>query len=255
MKKRLSFQLLFLLFGSAIMTFVIVSGKKSIHNICPNAIICFGILKGNIITLSLGLTSLGIFLGILFMIVAMYWGRVFCGYVCPLGTIQELIFRVFHKRKNRQIPYFVERKLSKIKYWLMGISIVLVGSGFAWISINLCPIYALSRIPSLAPLGLFTLAVILIGGLFLERLWCRFLCPYAALLNIAQALGGLFGIKRKKIRRNLERCADCGVCSVNCPMNIDILGDEYVNALDCIHCQRCIEKCPKIGTITEEKEH
>ncbi|MCK9556810.1 MAG: 4Fe-4S binding protein [Candidatus Cloacimonetes bacterium] len=254
MSKRNLIQTLFLVLTSAFLTSVIVLGKNSIHSICPYAVICFGMLKGNLLTLSLGLASVGIFFGILFMILAMFWGRVFCSYVCPLGTIQELLYRITHKKRLRQIPLFAERKLNKIKYFVLGISIILVICGFAWLYIKLCPFYSLSLLPRLVYLGLFTILVIVIGGVFLERFWCRFLCPYAALLIVSQILGGLFGIKRKKIRRNMECCTDCGICNLNCPMNLDILCDEYVESIDCIMCDRCAEKCPKHGTITKERE-
>ncbi|NLN35398.1 MAG: 4Fe-4S binding protein [Candidatus Cloacimonetes bacterium] len=254
MSKRNIFQAFFLVVALAILTFVITVGKASIHNICPYAIVCFGILKGNILILSLGLASLGIFLGILLMVMSMFWGRVFCAYVCPIGTFQELLFMFSHRRKRRQIPYYAEHKLCKIKYWILGINFVLVVSGFAWIYINFCPIYALSRLPALAPLGIITIMIIVIGGVFMERFWCGFLCPYAALLNIAQVLGALFGIRRRKIRRNLERCTDCGICSLYCPMNINVNRDEYVESVECIMCGRCAKKCPKTGTITIERE-
>jgi polyferredoxin len=255
MKKRLLYQILFFLLSIGILGFVVLAGKKSIHNICPYAIVCFGALKGNLLTLGLGIAALGGFLGILFMVVAMFWGRVFCGFICPLGSAQEFLYSLKRRRKKRtQIPYFAERKLSKLKYWVLGITMILVVTGFSWIYINFCPIYALSRLPALALGGLLTVVAIVISGMFLERFWCRFLCPYAALLNISQALGTLFGIKRIKVRRNLERCIDCGICSINCPMNLDILSEEFVSSSDCIHCMRCSEKCPKSGTICKGRE-
>jgi polyferredoxin len=254
MKKRPLIQLVFLIFSLGILTFVIVIGKKSIHNLCPYALVCFGAMKGNLWNLSLGLASLGIFLGIIFMIAAMFWGRIFCGYVCPLGTIQELIYCLRRKRKTGQIPYFAERKLRKIKYGILALTVILALMGLGWLYINFCPIYALSRLPALAFFGLGVLAIILLGGFYLERFWCRFLCPYAALLNISEGLGSLFGISRSKVQRNLERCVDCGICCQSCPMNIDILEDEYVHSPDCIHCLRCSQKCPKPDTICIKKE-
>jgi ferredoxin len=73
-------------------------------------------------------------------------------------------------------------------------------------------------------------------------------------MNIFQWLGDTVGIQRKKIRRNLERCTDCGLCSLNCPMNINIAENEFVQDRNCIHCGLCAESCPKPGTYTEERE-
>jgi len=253
LKQRNLIQALFLFVASGIMAMVVIGGQKAIHNACPYALICFGALKGNLLSLSLGIASLGILLGILFMLISMFWGRIFCGYICPLGTIQDAVFALRGKKARKQIPLMYERKLILGKYWVLGITFILVVSGLAWISINLCPIYSFSRMPSLG-LGLvISILLIPIAGFFVNRLWCRYICPYAALLNLAQKLGELLGISRKKIHRNLERCIDCGICNRDCPMNLDILENEYVQSPDCIHCLRCTQNCPKPGTITKKR--
>lgn len=145
--------------------------------------------------------------------------------------------------------WLVERKLARFKYFVLALNILLVVAGLTWVFIPFCPIYGISRLPSLALGGLAVFVLILVVGFFVERLWCRYLCPYAALLNLAQGLGKLFGIKRTMVLRNLERCIDCGICSANCPMNLDITSSEYVDDPNCIHCLRCSQKCPKPGTI------
>ncbi|MFA7025744.1 MAG: 4Fe-4S binding protein [Candidatus Cloacimonadaceae bacterium] len=253
MKKRHLIQAIVFLLSLGILSFVILIGKKSIHNICPYALICFGLLKGNIFSLTLQVAGLGIVLGLVFMVISLFWGRIFCGYICPLGTFQEGLYALFGKKAARQIPYFYERRFSKLKYWILTGTIILVITGLSWIYINFCPFYALSRLPSLAIGGLITFVIIIIGSILLPRFWCRFLCPYAALLNLSQKLGELFGIPRRKIQRNLERCTDCGLCARNCPMNLDILAEEYVQSLDCIHCLKCLAACPKPGTISEQR--
>jgi NAD-dependent dihydropyrimidine dehydrogenase PreA subunit len=184
----------------------------------------------------------------------MFQGRIFCGYICPLGTLQELVFAV-RRRRSKQIPFMYERKLAKFKYILLPLNIILVLLGLSWLYINFCPIYGLSRLPSLAVGGLIIFILIMVGGIFVERLWCRYLCPYAALLNLAQGLGKLLGTKRRMIYRNLERCIDCELCSRNCPMNLDILASEYVQDHNCIHCLRCTVKCPKPGTVCRGKRY
>lgn len=246
-------QAVFLLLSLGILSLVIINGKTTIHNLCPYAVICFGFLKGNLINFSVGIAALGVFLGIAFMVFSMFQGRIFCGYICPLGTLQELVYAV-RRRRSKQIPFMYERKLAKFKYILLPLNIIIVILGLSWLYINFCPIYGLSRLPSLAVGGLIIFILIMVGGIFVERLWCRYLCPYAALLNLAQGLGKLLGTKRRMIYRNLERCIDCELCSRNCPMNLDILASEYVQDHNCIHCLRCTVKCPKPGTVCRGKE-
>ncbi|HOA28485.1 MAG TPA: 4Fe-4S binding protein [Candidatus Cloacimonadota bacterium] len=228
---------------------VIIEGRQSIHNFCPYAVVCFGFLKGNLLFFSIGVAALGILIGMSFMILSMFFGRVFCGYICPLGTLQELLFALRSKKRGKRMNWLVERKLARFKYFVLALNILLVVAGLTWVFIPFCPIYGISRLPSLALGGLAVFVLILVVGFFVERLWCRYLCPYAALLNLAQGLGKLFGIKRTMVLRNLERCIDCGICSANCPMNLDITSSEYVDDPNCIHCLRCSQKCPKPGTI------
>jgi polyferredoxin len=254
-QRRLLSQLIFFALSMGILALVIITGNKAIHNACPFALICFGFLRGSLYNFTVLASVSGIVLGTVFKILALFRGRVFCGFICPLGTMQEALFALRGKKRRKRVSFFYERRFARLKYLVLALCIALVSSGLAWLYINFCPIFALSRIPALAWGGLIVLTLILLSGIYLERFWCRYLCPYAALLNMAQALGKLFGIKRTKVLRNLERCIDCGICSVNCPMNIDLLASEYVESCECIHCLRCATKCPKKGTISCEKEN
>jgi polyferredoxin len=253
---RLLSQIVFFTISMAILGFVIIAGKKAIHTICPYAIVCFGLSGGSILNFTLSAFFLGIVLGLLFLIASMWWGRFFCAWVCPLGSVQEAIFALRSKkyRSRHRISYFYENKFSKAKYVILILTIVLVLVGASYVYIQYCPFFALAQLPHLAWGGILFLLGILLMGLVVERFWCRYLCPYAALLNIFQALGKLFGIPRRKIHRNLERCIDCGHCMLYCPMNIDLSQDEKVESPNCIMCLLCTEKCPKSGTIDCQKD-
>ncbi len=245
------------LIASAIVLGLIITGYKSaIHAICPYASVCFGLSPQGFFQVCLGAFWITAIIGVLFLFHSLIYGRVFCGYLCPLGTIQEALysFRTMKYKKAHKLPYFYEKRLAKLKYVVLIFTMALAIAGMAFVFIRFCPIYALSQLPSLALPGLFVFILIFTLGLFIERVWCRFLCPYAGLLNLFQLLGSAAGIRRRKIRRNLERCIDCGVCDINCPMNLYITENEYVQEVDCIHCNECAKCCPKPGTICCEKE-
>lgn len=253
---RLLFQIFFLLLGFGILALVIITGTKAIHSACPYAAICFGLNPAQFLRLSMQLFASGIVLGLLILISNLFIGRKFCSYICPLGTIQEGLFQ-FRSRRYRlkkKVPLYLERKLGKLRYLILAATLILAGTGLAYYYIQLCPIYGLSRLPALAIGALIVIGISLLGAFFTERFWCRFLCPFAALMNISQAAGKLFGIKRRLIRRNLERCNDCGACCLYCPMNINLLEEEYVTNPNCIGCGMCAEKCPRPGTINECRE-
>jgi polyferredoxin len=253
---RLLVQLFGLILGAGFLVLMIIGYPYAMHAFCPFATICFGLNKGVIMGSILAIFGLTVAISIGILIHSMFFGRQFCGYLCPLGTWQEAIFSLRgrkYRTKNR-IPIYHERRLSKLKYIVLVLTALLSVLGIAYFFIVLCPLYALSLLPRQAIPGLAVFLLISIGAAFVERLWCRWLCPYAALLNTFEGIGAVFGLRRSKIHRNLERCVDCGCCSLYCPMNINLLENEYVQSPDCIHCLMCAKKCPKSGTICCEKE-
>lgn len=255
--KRHVAQALFLLFFILWLGGMVFAAKSSIHALCLYATVCFGFGKAGIFTAAAGIFGITILMSLLVLVITIFRGREFCAYVCPLGTLQEAVFslRSAQYRKKQTLSYIYENKFNKLKYFILIITSVLSIASLGYIYIRLCPIYAISLFPRLAYPGLAVLLLlIMVPAIFMNRFWCRYLCPYAALMNAFQGLGKLFGIKRKKIMRNLERCVDCGICTSCCPMNIDIATEEYVHSPECIHCYLCACKCPKPGTICCKKE-
>ncbi|MEN6444565.1 MAG: 4Fe-4S binding protein [Candidatus Cloacimonas sp.] len=252
-KIRSLIQLVFLLLAVAFFIGIIYWGLPyTIHHICPYAIVCFGVSNRFVKTVF----ALTIAFSFLILVLSIFYGRIFCGWICPLGTIQELLFMLNYKKKKRrkQIPLYLERHFAKFKYIVLALTVILSLLGFNYLFIHSCPIFALSILPSIAISGLIVVLVILVGGIFWERFWCRFLCPYAALLNLFQMLSKMLHLPRLMMHRNLERCNDCGICSQNCPMNINLTQTEFVDNPNCILCFRCAQKCPKPDTIRWEKE-
>jgi polyferredoxin len=184
----------------------------------------------------------------------MFIGRKFCGYICPIGTLQEVLFSLRSKkyRRLKRVPFFYEYKFRKLIYIIMGLTVVLVLIGKSPLYMLFCPVQTIGIIPNIFITGILIWLIIIIGSLFTERFWCRYLCPMAALMNLFQMLSKLFGFKRLMIKRNLEKCVDCCNCIKNCPMNIDLQQSEYIIDLNCIHCMKCAASCPKPNTINEE---
>jgi polyferredoxin len=191
---------------------------------------------GSNLVLALGLI-VGVILG----------GGAFCGWICPLGALQDLLRWISRKLRLPQVR--VPDRLHRI----LGYGRYLVLAGILWATISTARLWFTDYDPYRALFSLdwlfefdwahqwrAYLAVIgvLVGGLFIPRLWCRYLCPLGAIVSLL----GNFSILR--IRRSETACKGCGVCKRPCPVNIDVANADPVISSNCIGCLECLEVCP-----------
>ncbi|MBE7086178.1 MAG: 4Fe-4S binding protein [Clostridiales bacterium] len=175
-------------------------------------------------------------------------GRTICGFLCPIGLGQDLLYKIkTPKLKKNKVTY----ALSYLKYVLLIALVVIVPLVFAVPGFCefICPAGTfeggfglLSNQANeglLAILGpLFTwkftvLVLVAVGGIFIFRIFCRFLCPLGALYGFFCRIA-MLGVKLDK-----NKCTDCGLCISVCKMDIKRVGDH-----ECIHCGACISVCP-----------
>ncbi len=228
-----------------------IVGDASLHAICP---------FGGVVTLY-NLFTLGTFIQkihassmillVIVLILTLAFGPVFCGWVCPLGSIQEwfgkLGRRIFKKRYNRLIPVIVHKYLKYFRYVVLTFVIfVTARSGYLMFA-NVDPYNALFTFwtDEIAIPALVVLAVTLMLSLAVERPWCKYACPYGALL-------GIFNKFRVfKIKRNPVTCISCSKCDKACPMLIEVSGKETISDQHCISCYECTSErsCPIPDTV------
>lgn len=256
-KKRRKFQIQ-ILFLHIIIYLLLIFGITGIaHQYCPMATVCFGCLN---VGQSLGnwMFPGAIILGIVIFVLTMFIGRQFCGLICPFGTIQDLVFTLNKKAKNRHykelIPLKLHNVLKWIKYVILLWMVVTAFLGLNYLYMPACPVMSLGHIQSITIFGVISLAIIFIGGLCIERIWCLYFCPYGALLNISQWIGKILHIPRRKIKWSKDCCIDCFLCNDYCPMRIDVQKSDKVEDVECIHCKRCALCCPGLKIKEKEKE-
>ena len=180
-------------------------------------------------------------------------GRFICGFLCPFGFIQELLYKI--KTPKLKKSKFT-RILSYFKYvllvFLVGIVPVLYGlrnvplPGFCK---YVCPAGTIEgafgllsnkvnagELARLGPLFTWKFAIavsVIVGSVFIFRVFCRFLCPLGALYGFFNKFA-ILGIKLDK-----PSCIDCGLCISKCKMDIREVGDH-----ECINCGECVGVCP-----------
>jgi len=138
---------------------------------------------------------------------ALFWGRVFCSAVCPLGAIQELT-----TIKNWRIADHTEHLFGLFRYIWLGIGVFCVVVGLGFLVCKFDPFVGFFRHSGLYPVMMFGIAV-LIFGFFVGRPFCRFLCPYGALLGICGSLAA------RKVSITPGQCDQCKLCEHVCPYN------------------------------------
>ncbi len=183
------------------------------------------------------------------LLITLLFGTVFCGYLCPLGSVQEWLGalgkKLFPKRFNRAVPPVLDT-FSFIPRTAVFLVILFSVYGGITVSLDLLnPSFALAHIwtaavPAAAGFLLLTVSLL---SLIVYRPWCRWLCPYGLLLGL------LSRASLVKIRRNTAGCTGCRRCDRSCPMHIPVSQKQSISGIRCIQCSRCADSCPVPGAL------
>jgi polyferredoxin len=172
----------------------------------------------------------------------------FCGWICPVGfisNIAEKTGRAFHLLFR--LPAWVDIPLLSLKYLLLGFFcyLILWQMDMKQIELFLTSPYNMTAdvrmlVFFLRPstLSLAVMLFLLIISFFIRNFWCRYLCPYGALLGIL-AMASPFQVKRDP-----DICITCGKCEDICPASIKITQRSIIRTPECTGCTECISSCP-----------
>jgi polyferredoxin len=200
-------------------------------------------------TYTCALTELNVALLVSVVLLALVSKKSFCGWVCPLGTVQEWIGRLGGKVMGRRFrpPGGVDRSLMMLRYAVLVAVPVLTFTvwkfdlGFRAYD----PFYILFTWGGheTNAASIFVVIGVLAAAVFVPFLWCRYLCPLGATLDPFSRAGAL------RLRRNKKSCTDCGLCDKACPHAIPVSQLAEVTARNCTNCLECVEACPREGTL------
>lgn len=184
-------------------------------------------------------------------------GRFVCGFLCPFGLIQDLLFKIPFVKKIRRLPG--EKGLRWLRFVFLGIFVILLpmfviditGLGEPWFCKWLCPVGTLEGGIPLVLLNsamrgaagfLFRwkvaiLLLTLTSAIIIYRPFCRYICPLGAIYGLFNK----FSFYRFYVDQN--KCIECGICQKECRLDIPVWKNP--NSLDCIRCGDCKASCPE----------
>lgn len=185
--------------------------------------------------------------------IALLLRKGFCGWICPVGFVSNLIgkagnpIRLFH-----HMPAWIDYPLLCVKYVLLAFFFYVI----LW-QMDIGAVEAFMHAPYnkvvdakmllffLQPsrLTLQVMAILVLISLVVRNFWCRYLCPYGALL-------GLLGlVSPAQIKRKEALCVDCKHCDKACPASVLVSRKKTVRDAECIGCMECVEACPQKGCL------
>jgi polyferredoxin len=174
--------------------------------------------------------------------------KAFCSWLCPVGTVSEYLWKLGRKigRRSLVVPKWLDGSLRSLKYLLLAFFVWIV---FTMPAVDLGDFLAspfgivadvkmLNFFRYMGTVGMIVVLGLVVLSVLIQNFWCRFLCPYGALMGIVSALSPV------KIRRDADACIDCGKCNKACPSHLPVDSLVQIRSVECTGCMECIAVCP-----------
>ncbi len=184
-------------------------------------------------------------------------GRLLCGFICPFGLVQDLLYKIPVKKLT--VPKKLDKPLRWLKHLILLLFVLLLpvlavnkyGVGEPWFCKYICPAGTLQggvphllfneQLRRLAGVLFSVKMGILIGvaaaSVFISRFFCRYLCPLGAFYSLFNR----FALYQLSVDK--QKCTHCGKCDKVCPMALEV--KDNINCGECIRCGKCKAACPE----------
>lgn len=195
-----------------------------------------------------GIHPSGLFILIAIIAVGLLLKKAFCGWLCPIGTLSEALWMAGQNLfgRNLSLSRWIDYPLRSLKYlllayflwsiWQMDISSL---RHFIYSPYNkVADIKMYLFFADITSFALWTILILTALSVLIKNFWCRYLCPYGALL------GALSWLSPLKVTRNAATCIDCELCTKACPSAIKVHDVSRVWSDECMSCYQCIDVCP-----------
>ena len=188
------------------------------------------------------------FLFLAFVLMSLLLKKAFCAWLCPVGTLSEALWKLGRRffGRNLHLPRWADIPLRGLKYLLLGFFLFVIGamSAEALQSFMFTPyglvadVKMLNFFREIGLTGLVVLGLLVLLSMLIQNFWCRYLCPYGALMGLVSLLSPV------KIRRDPEACIDCGKCAKVCPASLPVDSLVQIRSAECSACMVCVAVCP-----------
>lgn len=188
-----------------------------------------------------------------FLVMSFLFRKAFCSWLCPVGTISEWLWKLGRDTFKRNFfpPRWLDIALRGLKYILLGLFLYAVGSMSARAIAQflgspygiVADVKMLDFFRYMSTAAAVTIGVLLIASIFIQNFWCRYLCPYGALMGLAALVSPL------RIRRDPKACIDCAKCAKACPSRLPVDTLVQIRSAECLGCMECVAVCPAEGAL------
>jgi polyferredoxin len=188
------------------------------------------------------------FLFLAFVSMSLLFKKAFCSWLCPIGTISESLWKLGRRifGRNVRLPKWLDIPLRGLKYLLFGFFAFMIGvmsaealGEFMASSYGvIADVRLLNFFREIGMTGAIVIGVLVLLSMLVKNFWCRYLCPYGALLGLVSLLSPV------KIRRDKEACIDCGKCARECPAHLPVDQLVQIRSAECSACMICVAACP-----------
>ena len=190
----------------------------------------------------------GMFLLLSFAGISVLVRKTFCSWLCPVGTVSEWLWKLGRHifRRNWSLPRWYDIPLRSLKYILLGLFLYAVGSmtpaairaflegPYGVIS----DVKMLNFFRHMSAAAAVTVGVLVLLSVFIQNFWCRYLCPYGALMGLVSRFSPA------RVRRAPDLCIDCAKCARACPSQLAVDKLVTISSVECTGCLECVTSCP-----------
>lgn len=173
-------------------------------------------------------------------------GKLFCGFICPMGLAQDVLHTVRQKSGIQGIS-MTERIYECLAVMKWTAVLLFLGMGFAGLDFcNICPAVTLSPafsgFKTTIYISGFVMLFVLVGSFFKSRFFCN-ICPLGLLMGL------MHKVSLVRLKKDCTACTECGACYNACPMGIKSIYTERektdITDMNCLMCGECIRNCPE----------